>query len=170
MNIEKLGELRPYPDSPGWLVSSPVAVPYFDGLPLAFILDGLGDADEGEAAEAVQSFLALRPEDRLAASPYVYANYLRIADVFDEEDLGCRIDSEGDVWGHVRPSEVYLSRRSRRDRAIYIQIAAECDWEQEHGLQIVYRRGSELSRVSAQDGHLTHTDAFDLPEDQDRIA
>jgi hypothetical protein len=37
-------------------------------------------------------------------------------------------------------------------------------------LQIVYRRGSELSRVSAQDGHLTHTDAFDLPEDQDRIA
>jgi len=49
-------------------------------------------------------------------------------------------------------------------------IAAECDWEREHGLQIIYRHGCELSRVSAQDGHVTHTDAFGLPEDQDKIA
>lgn len=51
-----------------------------------------------------------------------------------------------------------------------MQIAAECDWEPEHGLLIVYRNGNELSRVSDQDGHLTHTDAYDLPEQEDRIA
>ncbi len=68
------------------------------------------------------------------------------------------------------PTEVFVSRRSERDRAIYVQITADCDWEPEHGLQIVYRRGSELSRVSDLDGHLTHSDADDLAEEQDKIA
>ena len=170
MNIRAIGELRSHSDVPEWLMSSPIGVPYFDGLPLSFILDGLGDIDEREAAEAIESFLNLGPADRLAASPYVYKNYLSVADVVDDEGLGCRIDSDAEVWRHVRPSEVFVSRRSRRDRAIYIQIPAECDWEPEHGLQIIYRRGSELSRVSEQDGHLTHADAYDLAEDQDRIA
>jgi hypothetical protein len=170
MNIDTIGELRPHPDVPEWLLSSPIAIPYFDGLPLAFTLDSLEDADEDEATDAIKSFLSLGPKDRLAASPYVYKNYLRIAGLADDEDLGCRIDSDAGVWRHVRPSELFVSRRHRRDRAIYVKIAAECDWEPEHGLQIVYRRGSELSRVSDQDGHLTHSDAYGLAEEQDKIA
>jgi len=51
-----------------------------------------------------------------------------------------------------------------------VQITAECEWEPEHGLQIVYRDGSELKRVSQQDGHLTYVDAYGLPESEDRIA
>lgn len=54
--------------------------------------------------------------------------------------------------------------------AVYVQIAAECDWEPEHGLQIIYRRGVEFCRVSDQDGHLTYSDAYDLPESEDRIS
>jgi len=159
-----------HPHTNEWLTSSPIAIPYFDGLPLAFILDSLEDADEREATDAIESFLRLRPEDRLAASPYVDKNYLRIAEAVDDEDLGCRIDSDEEVWRHVRPTEVFVSRRHRRDRTIYLQITAECDWEPEHGLQIVYRRGSELSRESDFDGHLTYSDAYDLAEEQDRIA
>jgi hypothetical protein len=170
MKIDTIGELRFHPDVPKWLMSSLIAIPYFDGLPLTFILDGLEEVDEDEATRAIKVFLSLRPKDRLAASPYVYKNYLRIADVADDEDLGCRIDSDADVWRHVRPSEVFVSRRRRQDRAIYVRITAECDWEPEHGLQIIYRRGSELSRVSAQDGHLTHSDASGLGEEQDKIA
>ena len=45
----------------------------------------------------------------------------------------------------------------------------DCDWEPEHGLQLVFRKGQSLSRVSDDDGHLTYSDAFNLPEDQDRI-
>lgn len=170
MRIDKIGELQAHPLAPKWLISSPIDIPYFDGLPLVMVLDGLEDADENEAIDAIESFLRLGPKDRLAASPYVYKNYLRIADVADDEDLGCRIDSDAEVWSHVRPTEVFVSRRSRRDRAIYVQITADCDWEPEHGLQIVYRRGSELSRVSDLDGHLTHSDADDLAEEQDKIA
>lgn len=170
MKIPAIRDLRPHPDVPEWLVSAPIAIPYFDGLPLTFTLDGIEEADAGEASVAIESFLRLGPRDRLAASPFVYKNYSRIADMADEEDMGCRIDSDARVWEHVHPSEIFVSRRSRRDRAIYVQVTAECDWEPEHGLQLVYRRGSELSRVSYQDGHLTHTDAFDLPEEQDEIA
>jgi hypothetical protein len=87
-----------------------------------------------------------------------------------EENLGSSIKSADRVWNHVRPSEIFVSRRSRRDKLIYVQITAHCDWEPEHGLQIIYRRGAELSRVSDQDGHLTYTDAHDLPEAEDKIA
>ena len=83
--------------------------------------------------------------------------------------MGCRITLDEEVWQHVRSSEVFISRRHRPDNAIYISISAECDWEPEPGLQIGHRRGSELTRVSDQDGHLTQTDAYDLPEEQDRI-
>ena len=170
MNISHLGNLTPHADIPEWLVSKPVPVPYFDGLELTFTLDGLEDTDEPDVKAAIESFLKLSSADRLAASPHVFKNYKRIADLANEENLGFTITSEHAVWDHVRPSEVFVSRRSRRDRAIYVQITAECDWEPEHGLQIIYRRGAKLSRVSDQDGHLTYTDAFDLPEDQDRIA
>ncbi len=43
---------------------------------------------------------------------------------------------------------------------MYVQIAADCDWEPEHGLQLVYRGGNELVRVSEQDGHLTNDPGY----------
>ena len=86
-----------------------------------------------------------------------------------EEDIECRVSVPEAVWAHVQPTGIVVSRRHRRDCAIYVQITANCDWEPEHGLQIIYRRGCELSRVSDYDGHLAHADAYGLPEDQDRI-
>ena len=75
-----------------------------------------------------------------------------------------------EVWAHLQPTAIHVSRRHRRDQRVYVQITAECDWEPEHGLQIVYCEGNRLVRVSDQDGHLTHTDAYDLPEAEDRIS
>jgi hypothetical protein len=170
MNIPALGPLKPHPKVPEWLRSPPVAVPYFDGRELTFTFDSLEESDAPEANAAIEAFLRLGRKDRLAAAQYVFANYQAVAESVSEEDLACDIRSREAVWEHVHPSEVLVSRRHRRERAIYVQIAAECDWEPEHGLQVVYRRGSELSRVSAQDGHLTHADAYDVPEDQDKIA
>ncbi len=170
MNIPELGPLHPDSTIPEWLVSAPISVPYFDGRPLTFTLDGLTEADTEDVQKAVQAFLALGSDARLAASPYVFQNYRRMVDAVGEGELECQVATPEAVWAHVHPSEIYVSRRDRRDKLIYIQITAECDWEQEHGLQIVYRQGNVLSRVSDQDGHLTHTDAYDIPEDQDRIA
>ena len=167
MNIPLLGRLDAEPDSPEWLKSQPRPVPFFDGQKLEFVLDSLEESDKEDVNDAIASFLKLDPSDRLAASQYVFANYVKMA--ARDPDLDCRIESEDAVWDHVQPTAVCVSRRDRRDCAIYVAISANCDWDQEHGLQIVFRRGSELARVSDYDGHLTHTDAYDLPEDQDRI-
>jgi hypothetical protein len=169
MNIPKLGPLKPDEHIPEWLVAESVEIPFFGGLKLPVTLESLSEADQKEVEEAVDSFLKLGPVDRLAISRHVFANYKIMAGMVGEDDLGCKIESEEAVWQHVRPTGVYISRRDRRDRAIYISITANCDWEPEHGLQIVYRMGSELARVSDQDGHLTHTDAYALPEEEDRI-
>ena len=169
MNIPILGPLKPHPDIPEWLVSEPLQIQYFDDLKLTVTLDGLEDADAHDVERAVDAFFKLGAKDRLAASQYVFENYRKMADLVYEDDLGCRIDLKEEVWSHVHASEIFISKRHRRDRAIYISITAACDWEREHGLQIIYRSGAKLSRVSAQDGHLTHTDAYNLPEDQDKI-
>ncbi|MEP6669877.1 MAG: hypothetical protein ABJF10_12035 [Chthoniobacter sp.] len=170
MNISLLGTLHPDARIPEWLVSEPVSVPYFDGQRMTFTVDGLTEADREDVERALAAFFALGSDAKKVAAPFVFQNYRRMADVLDEDEVGCRITSPDGVWAHVHPSEIFVSRRHRRDHLIYIQITAECDWEREHGLQIIYRRGSELSRVSDQDGHLTHTDAYDVPEDKDKIA
>ena len=169
MNIAALGQLKPDKDIPEWLVSSPIAVPYFDGQELTFTIDGLSDDDSEAIEEAVRSFLALGANDRLAAAPHIYRNYQRMLEAVGSDEISCSIASIDGVWGHVHPCEVFVSKRGRRDDYIYIQITAGCDWEIEHGLQIIYRGGCVLSRVSDQDGHLTYTDAYDLPEEQDKI-
>lgn len=167
MNIPLLGVLEHDPESSEW-VSEPRLVPFFDDLSLPFVLESLEQADEEEVNEAVAAFLNLTFSDRLAAAQYVFANYLKMAKLAGE-DLDCHIESEGMVREHVDPCEVVVSRRESGDCAIYVAITGNCDWDQEHGLQIVYRRGRELARVSDQDGHLTNADAYDLAEDEDSI-
>jgi hypothetical protein len=170
MNIPQLGPLHNDSDIPEWLVSEPVSVPYFDGRLLTFTLDGLTEVDVHDVQCAVSAFLAMDSAARLEASPYVFGNYQKMVDAVGEGQFEWQVASAEAIWTHVHPSAVFVSRRHRRDQLIYVQITAECDWEEEHGLQIVYRRGGELSRVSDQDGHLTHADAYDVPENQDRIA
>jgi len=155
MNIPALGELKTHEDIEEWLISAPVPVAYFDGRPMTFTLDGLEESDEADAAAAVAAFLKLSEMERLSASASVYQNYLNMAAVVDADELGCAISSEKDVWSYVSPDEIFVKRDHYGDKSIYVRITAECEWEPEHGLQIVYRHGSELSRVSSQDGHLT---------------
>ena len=62
-----------------------------------------------------------------------------------------------------------MARRSRRYEDIYINVTCECEWEKEHGLQIVFRQGKQLTRISEQDGHLTEADAYDKPDKEDAL-
>ena len=169
MHLPTLGSLRPHKDVPEWLVSDPIPVPYFDGSSLSFILDGLATEDLADAEAAIAGFLKLGPADRQAASSYLFQNYTELADFVGADELPCEVPDAGKIWEYVTPVEIFVSRRQHRDRLIYLQITAECDWEPEYGLQIVYRKGTELSRVSDVDGHLTNSDAHDLPEDEDSI-
>jgi hypothetical protein len=171
MRIEQLGELSPDERIPEWLVSEKVDVPYFAGAQLRFVFDCLeGDDRPDELASAVRRFLGLTIRDRDNAAPYVFMNYREMCEAIGDNEVGVKIDKPADVWNHVHPNEIHVTRRPYGDCKVYVQITAECAWEPEHGLQIVYREGSELIRVSQQDGHLTHVDAYALPESEDRIA
>lgn len=165
--LPPLGELTPDADAPEWWVSQPVAVPFLDGQRVSFTVTA--EATDGvyppDVAEAVRQFLALGPDDRAAAAPLVFQNYADFADAVTEVEV--EIDGPAAVWDHVRVTGIHVDRRPRRDRDVYVQVTCNCDWEVEHGLQLVFRRGSRLVRVSDQDGHLTRADAYDLPEDHD---
>jgi hypothetical protein len=53
-----------------------------------------------------------------------------------------------------------VTRRAYGDRGIYISLECECEWEEEHGLQIVFKNGLRVNKVGPYDGHVTHSDAY----------
>jgi hypothetical protein len=168
MTIEQLGPLSPDQHDPACLVSTPIETAYFPGIKLSFVLEDVGaDEKPEEFSDAVRRFLQLSSSARELAAPYVHKNYTEACEASGES---LAIAGPHAVWNHLRPMEIRVSRRPYGDEKVYVVIAAQCDWEPEHGLQIVYRGGDELARVSDQDGHLTHVDAFDLEEHEDRIA
>lgn len=167
MKLGVLGELTRDEHVAEWLVSRPVDVPLF-GVALRFVVEDLEeDRAPAELERAAATFLRLAPEDRAAATPHVFENYRSVCRAVPGSDL--HLVSPEDVWAHVRFTEVRLTRRHRGDEKVYVQATAECDWEVEHGLQLVFREGRQLTRASSQDGHLTYSDACGLPDGEDAI-
>jgi len=166
--LPELGELVRDASVPDWWVSQPVPVPFFSGRPLRFVIetDDDGDSIEADFVAAVAAFRSLGDIQRVAMSDAVAANYREMLDLVEDlEPL--EIAVVADIWRFVMPTEVRVSRRHRRDRDVYVSVDCECDWEEEHGLQLVFRRGHQLVRVSQQDGHLTRADALDLLDEED---
>jgi hypothetical protein len=169
MDFPIIGSLYPDETIPEWLVSNKIPIPYFTGIPLTFTFQDAELPSLDAATKAVSSFLKLTVSDRMAISDIVYTNYLAFVETVGAEDVACKIDRAEDVWRHIKPTQIFVVRRQHKEDSIFIQITAECGWELEHGLQIVYRSGNELVRVSEQDGHLMHCDAYNLPESENVI-
>ncbi|WP_371681854.1 hypothetical protein [Labrenzia sp. VG12] len=64
------------------------------------------------------------------------------------------------MWRHVTPGPVFQERGNGDDDVWYAIMEAECDWEIEHGLMMVWRNGTTLCKVGGYDGHLTNADAY----------
>jgi hypothetical protein len=79
---------------------------------------------------------------------------------FEDEESEA-IKEPKDIWEHVNlGDEALVGRRARGDRGVYISLECECDWEEEHGLQIVFKHGLKINKVGPYDGHLTNSDAY----------
>lgn len=169
INLKSIGELIQNSKWNDWWDSQETAVPYFDNLKLKFTIM---DVDKNEIDDhfnlAIESFLKLTSQDRLNVSPYIFDEYNEFVDLVGEDSFDFTIENEVDVWEHIQPQFISISRREK-DGLVYVVIHANCDWEEEHGLQIVYRNGNQLSRVSPKDGHLTYADAHDLDDAEDKI-
>lgn len=171
-----IGQLKQDDSFSDWWKSTEIEIPFFDNLKLEIILmDFEPEADKtflDEADQALIHFFNLKNEDRNSISDLVYKNCTDFLEAveFDEADEPLRqIKDHNEIWTFIEPTEIYISRRHRRDHDIYIQVTCECDWEQEHGLQLVFRQGKQLTRISSQDGHLTEADAYDKPDEKDEL-
>ncbi len=137
-----------------------VEVPYFDNSCVDLSEDTSPDDP------AIAAFLQLGRENRLADSRHVYAyfqDFYAGVGVDDQDWLDAEmgiLSSPDEIWGFVSPGAIFVES-DRDDAAIrFVVMEAECVWEEEHGLMLVWREGKQLSKVSGFDGHLTNADAF----------
>ena len=171
-----IGQLKQDNNFAKWWKSKEIEVPFFNNEKL--IINFIGFAPEKdktfieEADQTLTNFLKLQTEDRNAISELAYKNCMDFLEMveFDEDDEPLRqIKNKKEIWNFIRPTEIYVKRRPYNDRDIYLMLSCECDWEQEHGLQLVFRQGKKLTRISSQDGHLTEADAYNKPDETDEL-
>jgi len=171
-----VGPLKQDPQLPDWWKSEAVAIPFFDHQQLTVTyITAESDNDAtfvADADQALTQFLQLASDVRHSLSPLVTKNCMDFLEAveYDEHDEPLvRIGDQHSIWDFVAPIEVFLSRRHRRDNDIYVQIDCECAWEEEHGLQLVFRQGKKLTRISGIDGHLTAADAEGTTDEEDEL-
>ena len=171
-----IGRLKQTKEFPEWWKSDGVEIPFFDNKKLALtFMDFEPEQDLAfidEADQALTNFLKLNSTTRNSISNLAYKNCMDFLDAvgFDEADEALRqIKDHNEIWSYIQPTEIYVTRRPYKEQDIYIQIACECDWEQEHGLQLVFRQGKQLTRISSQDGHLTEADAYGKADEDDEL-
>ncbi|KAA6440455.1 hypothetical protein FEM33_07640 [Dyadobacter flavalbus] len=198
MTIESgvIGKLKQHRSFSDWWESKFVEIPLFGNQELiVYFIHFNPENDKSfipEADEALRNFLKLDSKDRNDISELVYKNCIDYFEItgFDLEvvemfkqiknpetwhlhniRLGklLHLKDVNGVWDFVKPKEIYVKRRQYNEKDIYVVITCQCDWEDEHGLQLVYRQGKKLTRVSADDDDLTDADAYNIPDNEDEM-
>lgn len=162
LEIPILGELE-IDDFDDFLRSKPIAVNVLGGEKFEFILEEYEeDRAKDEFHEAIENFLSLDYSVLRQAQNYIYQYYSNIfIKLTPDDDWYVEIASPNDVWKHIKFGyNPMVSRRPHGDELVYISLACSCDWEQEHGLQIVFKQGLYINKVGPYNGHLTNSDAY----------
>ena len=147
-----------------WSVLHNIQVPLLNNVFDIVFMDISEDENPTEFQEAYENFMMMSPEVLSQANKYIYAYYKNFTELVGENEFDFSISSREDIWKHIQINEIYITRRPYGNKAVYVNLAGSCEWEVEHGLQIVYLHGNKLARVSDQDGHLTWSDAYDDPK------
>lgn len=150
--VKALGPLKPNDHLPQFLESKPVYVPCL-GRAVPFSLFDMPEDSVGEWESVIDTFLKLDVQVSELTKEYVFAHYLDFEELLEPDELA--ISNADEVWEHVTVTDIYV-KKLMKDGRIYVSIAADCEWDQEHGIQIVLREGNTLTRVSSQDGHLAN--------------
>lgn len=162
MEIPGLGAAA-YDAKSGWYESPALAVPVLGGAKCSFVVDGYaGDPAPSDFHDAIAAFLALDAAVLATAALPIFEYYLDVRSEFRDQDGFPLITVPDEVWQHIRYGQVTVGRGSGRDGdSVFVSVEAECAWEPEHGLQIVFRGGQAVTKVGPFDGHYSHASAFD---------
>lgn len=147
-----------------WYSSEELAVKVLGGQLCSMLVVGYDeDENKQEFHTAISNFLTIDPSVLWKAEGHVFQYYRDCGEYWDP-DYGeyPAIDTPHDVWKHVHLGrEALVMRRAYGDRGIYVSLECNCDWEEEHGLQIVFKNGLRVNKVGEYDGHCTNADAYD---------
>jgi hypothetical protein len=118
------------------------------GRDVTIVLVGfLDDPASIEFYDVVGNLLSRTRDTLLGVSPDL-ENYCNDIDQFLDPEDEFHVDNPNDLWNHVRlGDEVYVERRNYGDRKLYATIECGCDWEEEHGLQLVLREGLAVIKI-----------------------
>jgi hypothetical protein len=163
MNDPLLGPLE-YDDAHDGWVSAPRAIPVLGNHECFFALVAYPeDPRPDELRAAIQNLLAAGPSLLSAALPHLLAYRKDMLSLYPpDEEHPLDLQPPDAIWSHVQFGETfYVRRRADGDveDGIYLSLECECDWEPEHGLQLVIRNGQMISKLGPFDSHLTNTDA-----------
>jgi hypothetical protein len=160
MEVPGLGEVTK-DEKYGWYYSKPIPVRMFDGTQCQIALEGYdGDECPGDFHVAIANFLSGTPAVLREADEPLF-RYYKDFEKWWVEDGKRPIKSADELWQHVQLGNHPMVTRNRSgDQGIYISVECGCDWEEEHGLQLVLKNGLRVNKLGGYDGHLTNSDVF----------
>ena len=144
------------------LYSHPIPIPVLDGKQCRIVLDPdyATDPHKEEFHVAIANFLAATPQVLRDVEPELFRYYKDLEEYWVEKG-NAPIKRPADIWKHIQfGEEPLVTRRPYGDRGIYISVGCNCDWEEEHGLEIILRNGLKVNKLGPHDGHLTNSDAY----------
>jgi hypothetical protein len=147
----------------GWHISAERPIRALGALPRRVIVSGYDDDPAKEEIHAaIRDFLALDGSVLQAAAPSIFEYYQDVVAGWGPGDPRyVKIPSPAEIWRHIHiGTDVMVVRNPSHDRRVYVSIECECDWEPEHGLQIVFREGQVVSKVGPYNGHVTNAAAY----------
>lgn len=161
MNIPELGDLT-FDENYSCYGSEPLSLPVLNGARCRILVEGYEeDSVAEEFHEAIANFLSASNLVLKALEPQLCKYYLDIKHSIEPEENFPYIPSASKIWKHIYfGEESIITRRHNGDKCIYISLSGNCDWEPEHGLQIVFKNGSTVNKLGPYDGHLTNSDAY----------
>lgn len=149
MESKIAGKLKPLEYDPDYFESEAYPIPYFNNkrLKIGFV-EALHEAYLFEADKVLENFLKLDFSERIRNSKIVYDYYDKTLLYGYTGELEIKAIEE--IWNFVYPSEIIVHWDENGD--FYLCVSCECDWEEEHGLQLVFKDGLMLTRASGHDG------------------
>jgi hypothetical protein len=136
-------------------ISKWVPVNMLNGQPCRLVIEGYdADSNKTDFRTAIVNLLAADESVLREAEPHLYRYYQACNATYEPGgDESVDIPRPAGVWAHIDlGTNLVVARRPSGDRAVYISLKCDCDWEPEHGLQIVFKSGLYVSKIGPYDG------------------
>jgi hypothetical protein len=168
---EILGTLTQDNHFEDWWKSEPIEIPFFNNKKIEIAFVGLIPEKDTkfikEADEALKAFLEKSEPERLLTSPLLFEQCMKYRNAFGADKVDQNLWSlkdENKIWDFVSAENIIVTRSNGENEMIYLNLNCECEWDEEHGLQILYRKGQKLTRISEQDGDICEFDFYEKKE------